>query len=136
MKKRIYSWLFGLLLPCLSCFVAGAQEDKVSLTTNAAVGGEVALALNEEAVVGDALQFLRDGVNAIGNPCKWYKVVRPEVEITGKIKKIEATSFRIKSLKIESHSSLKMRPFGHLRCTPKSLGFRMSSYNPNKKRII
>ncbi len=106
MKKRIYSWLFGLLLPCLSCFVAGAQEDKVSLTTNAAVGGEVALALNEEAVVGDALQFLRDGVNAIGNPCKWYKVVRPEVEITGKIKKIEATSFRIKSLKIESAPDL------------------------------
>lgn len=68
MERNFYLWLFSLLLPCLTCFVAGAQEDKVFLTTNTAVGGEVALALNEDAVMGNALQFFRDGVNAIANP--------------------------------------------------------------------
>lgn len=104
MKNTLF-FLASILLLIGVCQNLSAQ-DKVVLGTNVPVGTEIALRVNEEAVVGDALQFTRYGQNIMGNPCKWYKVIRPEVEISGKITEIDATSFRLSSLDIKSAPDL------------------------------
>lgn len=104
----MYKTLLRTLLSLLLCLPAllHAEGDKVTLRTSAPVGSQVALAVNDEAIISDALQLDHSGVNAVGNDCNWYKVIRQEVEITGSITKIEATSFRLASLQIEQAPDL------------------------------
>ena len=104
MNKTLLRTLLSLLL-CLPALLH-AEGDKVTLRTSAPVGSQVALAVNEEAIISDALQLDHSGVNAVGNDCNWYKVIRQEVEITGSITMIETTSFRLESLKIEQAPNL------------------------------
>ena len=104
----MYKTLLRTLLSLLLCLPAllHAEGDKVTLRTSAPVGSQVALAVNDEAIISDALQLDHSGVNTVGNDCNWYKVIRQEVEITGSITKIEATSFRLASLQIEQAPDL------------------------------
>ena len=104
MDKTLLRTLLSLLL-CLPALLH-AEGDKVILRTSAPVGSQVALAVNEEAIISDALQLDHSGVNAVGNDCNWYKVIRQEVEITGSITMIETTSFRLASLQIEQAPDL------------------------------
>ncbi len=104
MNKTLLRTLLSLLL-CLPALLH-AEGDKVTLRTSAPIGSQVALAVNEEAIISDALQLDHSGVNAAGNDCNWYKVIRQEVEITGSITMIETTSFRLESLKIEQAPNL------------------------------
>ena len=106
MDKTLLRTLLSLLL-CLPALLH-AEGDKVTLRTSAPVGSQVALAVNDEAIISDALQLDHSGVNAVGNDCNWYKVIRQEVEITGSITKIEATSFRLASLQIEQAPDLEV----------------------------
>ncbi|WP_293964491.1 leucine-rich repeat domain-containing protein [uncultured Porphyromonas sp.] len=104
MNKTLLRTLLSLLL-CLPALLH-AEGDKVTLRTSAPVGSQVALAVNEEAIISNALQLDHSGVNAVGNDCNWYKVIRQEVEITGSITMIETTSFKLASLNIEQAPNL------------------------------